>query len=247
MLPVSCSRLSVPDQQPRSCTRAGTEQRSSTMSDLAVHPASDTTVRGGPSRAASPRARLELPTAPGKEARVWVASHHARPPVALPYVDPPTATSTITDPRPRRSWGNLGRPSSLPLGVAIACHRTVPLDRERRCVVAGVRDERGHAAAVWDLPVPGRRCACLRARCRSRAIFTVRRERRSWCRRSQPVPSSVPPARVLPCRGARRCHSRSRRLVLWGAGKILDEGVYDESVCRRSDGGDRKAAGAASG
>jgi hypothetical protein len=34
---------------------------------------------------------------------------------------------------------------------------------------------------------------------------------------------------------------------LVGCKVILDEGVDDESVCRRSDGGDRKAAGATSG
>jgi hypothetical protein len=47
-------------------------------------------------------------------------------------------------------------------------------------------------------------------------ISTMGCGRRSSCRRYQPAPSIATPAPAFPCRGARRCHSRGCRLVLWG-------------------------------
>ncbi len=49
-------------------------------------------------------------------------------------------------------------------------------------------------------------------------LVTMRCGRRSSCKRCQPVLSIATPAPAFPCRGARRCHSRGCRLVLWGAG-----------------------------
>jgi hypothetical protein len=217
MPPVSCSRLSVPDQQPRSCTRAGTEQRSSTMSDLAVHPASDTTVRGGPSRAAPPRARLELPTAPGKEARVWVAGltgdlpSHSRTSIPQPR-RPPSPTQDIGD-RGETS-GYRARSFSESPSPAIARFRLIadagvssPASETSEIVAQqyGISPPLGDGAPAF---FPG----ADRERSSRCAVGDVRGA--GVASRSPAV--CHPCARVLPCRDARGRHRRGRRLVLWG-------------------------------
>ena len=70
----------------------------------------------------------------------------------------------------------------------------------------------------WDLATLGDDALAFLSDADRVVIFTMRCGRRSSCRRCQPVPSIATPAPAFACRGARRCHSRGCRLVLWGAG-----------------------------
>jgi hypothetical protein len=70
----------------------------------------------------------------------------------------------------------------------------------------------------WDLAALGDDALAFVPDADREVIFTMGCGRRSSCRRCQPVPSIATRAPAFPCRGARRCHSRGCRFVLWGAG-----------------------------